>query len=402
MTEAPVDVRGEPPAPLQQRPLRIAIMLRALDEKGGIGVYSDNITRELLETDSSNHYILMYSDAGHLGRHAHRPNVKELVVRARHKLVWDQVAVPRALLRHRADVVFHPKFTVPVSTSVPSVMVLHGADWFFPDQARYYNRLNVAYMRRMLPLFCRRATTIVSVAELTTADIRRAVRLPEGKVRTIYFAPARHFRRVDDPDELDRVSRRYGLPDRFILTLSKPLGDERKNLSGVLEGYKRLHARTGHKLVIGGQDCERFRTDYDVPDDGWGRDVLFPGWIDQGDMPVVYSLADLYLYPSNLEAFPIPITEAMACGTPIVTSDANGLREIAGDAAVRVDPRDPTAISDAIHRVLTDRQLREELVTRGLERSERFSWDRCARETLAVLVEAASKRPGHAPEDRIE
>ena len=392
MTGRSRNARAEARAPAPRRPLRIAIMLRSLDEKGGIGVYSDNITRELLELDSSNRYILMYANAGNLGRHSHRPNVEERVVRAPQKLVWDQVAVPRALRREGADVVFHPKFTVPVSTSVPSVMVLHGADWFFPEQARYYNRLNVLYMRRVLPLFCHRAAAIISVAELTTADIQRAVRLPEGKVRTIYFAPARYFRRVDEPAELDRVKRRYALPDRFILTLSKPLGDERKNLSGVLEGYQRLHGQTEHKLVIGGRDCERFRAVYNLPADGWGGDVLFPGWIDQADMPAVYSLAGLLLYPSNLEAFPIPITEAMACGTPIVTSDANGLKEIAGDAAVRVDPGDPEAICQAMHQVLTDRQLRTDLSARGLKRARVFSWDRCARETLAVLTEAASSR----------
>ena len=386
---------GDPPS--GARPgLRIAIMLRALDEKGGIGVYTRNITEELLDLDRSNQYVLLYATEENLGRYSDRSNVIERFLPASNKLAWDQVAVPRTLRRERADVVFHPKFTVPVTTAVPSVMVLHGADWFFPEQAQYYNRLNVLYMRRVLPLFCRSASAIISVSELTTEDIRRAVRLPEGKVHTIYFAPARRFRRVHDPKELDRVKRRYDLPERFILTLSKPLGDERKNLGGVLEGYRRFHGRTEYKLVIGGQDCASYRAAYGVPDGDWGGDVLFPGWIEQGDMPAVYSLAGLFLYPSNLEAFPIPITEAMACGTPIVTSDANGLKEIAGDAAVRVDPGDPEAICQAMHQVLTDRQVRDKLVARGLERSQRFSWDRCARETLAVLAEAASRQPRDA------
>ena len=121
-----------------------------------------------------------------------------------------------------------------------------------------------------------------------------------------------------------------------------------------------------------------------------GADLHFPGWLAQEDLPALYSRAAAFLYPSNLEAFPIPITEALACGTPIVTSDANGLREIAGDAALLVPPDDPEAIGDALARVVGDADLARELRARGLAQSQRYSWDRCVRETLAVLEAAAS------------
>lgn len=376
------------------RPARIAIMLRALDEKGGIATYARYVTEELLRLDSRNRYFLYYSAPRHLGRFGERPHVTERVLSAPGKLLWDQAAVPLACRRDAVDVVFHPKFTVPFLAPCPAVMVLHGADRFVPEQAKYYPRLNVWYTRLVMPRYCRRAAAVLSVSRLTTENIRRALDLRPGKVKTVYFAPARHFQRVTDPARLREVRVKYGLPDRFILTLSKPLGDERKNLGGILEAYRRYHGTTGHRLVIGGQDCARYRDTYGIPEDGYGRDILFPGWIPQEDLPAVYSLADLFLYPSNLEAFPIPVTEAMACGTPVVTSDANGLREIAGDAAVLVDPGDPDDIRAGVERALTDEALRRELAARGLERSERFSWDRCARETLEVLEGlASSARP---------
>jgi glycosyltransferase involved in cell wall biosynthesis len=140
-------------------------------------------------------------------------------------------------------------------------------------------------------------------------------------------------------------------------------------------------------LVIGGKDCHLFREIYNLPEDGYSKDILFPGWIDQADLPAVYSQADLFLYPSNLEAFPIPITEAMVCGTPIITSNVNGLVEIAGDAAVFVDPRDAEAIADAISQVLDDGVLQEKLSKKGLARSVQFSWDQCAAKTLNILEE---------------
>ena len=177
------------------------------------------------------------------------------------------------------------------------------------------------------------------------------------------------------------------MPDQFILTLTKRGGDKRKNLGRILEAYALYHGRNNspYKLVIGGKDCHQFRAEYGIPNDGYGRDILFPGWIDQSDLPTVYSLADLFFYPSNLEAFPIPLTEAMACGTPIVTSDVNGLREIAGDAACFVDPQSDHDMAEALISVLSDKNYSDALAAQGLARADRFRWDRCAKETLSIL-----------------
>jgi glycosyltransferase involved in cell wall biosynthesis len=368
--------------------MKIAIMLRALDEKGGIGVYSRNLLDELLAVDDKNHYVLFYRNREHLGRHGHCPNVTERFLAAPNKLFWDQIAVPYACWREKVDVVFHPKFTAPLLAPCPAVMVVHGADWLIPEQALFYGRFNVWAMRLTLPLYFRKCTRVISVSQLTTDNFNRLLKLPPDKLQTVYFGPARHFRRETGPAVLERVRQRYQLPEKFILTLTKLAGgDERKNFGRVLQAYARYHRQApgAHKLVVGGKDCHHLRQRYAIPDDGYGRDVLFPGWIDQADLPAVYSLADLYLYPSNLEAFPIPLTEAMACGTPIVTSDANGLEEIAADAALLVDPQDDAAIAAAICRVLSDRALRADLSARGLARSGRFNWRRCAQEITGIL-----------------
>jgi glycosyltransferase involved in cell wall biosynthesis len=127
-----------------------------------------------------------------------------------------------------------------------------------------------------------------------------------------------------------------------------------------------------------------------MPMDGYGKDILFPDWIDQADMPAVFSLASLYLIPSNLEAFPIPLTEAMACGTPILTSNVNGLKEIAGDAAVLMDPADTESIANGIATILSD-PIARTLSCKGLERSKHFSLGcMCAKNTLALLERVAA------------
>jgi len=183
------------------------------------------------------------------------------------------------------------------------------------------------------------------------------------------------------------------LPERFILTLTKRAGDRRKNLGQIFKAYAAYHEQAANpaKLVVGGKDCHLFKAEYGIPDAGYGVDILFPGWIDQQDLPSVYSLADLYLYPSNLEAFPIPLTEAMACGTPIVTSNVNGLAEIVGDAAILVDPQDAAAIAGAVHRVLSDSDLQQNLSQQGLARSRRYTWDACAAQTLSILEDSGGR-----------
>jgi len=368
-------------------PMRIGVMLRAFDESGGIAVYARNLVEELLKIDGHNTYVLYYRNARHTGRSRTCPNVEEHVVDAPNKAIWDQIAIPYRCWRDRLDVILHPKFTVPLLAPCKAVMVVHGADWFMPDQAVFYGKWDVRYAKLAMPLYFKKSATVISVSQLTSDNFYNVLKLPDGKIKTVYFGPAGHFERVTDPNRLHQIRTKYGLPEKFILTLTKRGGGERKNLGQLLESYKRYHRDTEapHRLVIGGKDCHLFREEYGIPEDGYGRDVLFPGWIDQSDLPTVYSLADLFFYPSNLEAFPIPLTEAMACGTPIVTSDANGLREIAGDAARFVDPQSDDDMAEALKSVLSDKNYSDTLAARGLARADRFRWDRCAKETLTVL-----------------
>ena len=372
--------------------MRIGVMLRSIDEKGGVGVYTRNIVKELLQLDSKNEYILFYANPSNIGSFSHFTNVTEIWVKGSNKAVWDQVAIPRACYQHKIDLVFHPKFTVPFLAPCKAVMVVHGADWLIPEQAQYYTFWDVRYMRLMLPFYFKKSSVVISVSQETTENFNRILKLPPGKVQTIYFAPARHFQRVRDPVQLQTVKAKYNLPDKFILTLTKRKGGGRKNLGQVFKAYALYHNHTTEprKLVVGGKDCHLFMDEYAVPKDGYGSDIFFPDWIDQEDMPSVFSLASLYLYPSNLEAFPIPLTEAMACGTSILTSNVNGLREIAGDAALLMDPTDTESIANGIQQILSDSAFREMLSLKGLERSSLFTWDLCAKNTLALLERVGS------------
>jgi len=360
-------------------------MLRAIGDQSGVGLYNRYVTEELITIGSQHQFVLFYQHRQHMGRFARHPNVIERLVRAPNKALWDQIAIPYACWREQVDLVFHPKFTVPLLAPCKAVMVLHGAGWLMPEASKFWSSLDLRYVRTVMPIYCHRASAVLAVSQITSDIFNQAFQLPPGKIKTVYLGPPKHFRRVLDQTTLERVRAKYKLPDHFILTLSGPGRGQRKNIQGVFKAFQLHHSKTAHKLVVGGKGCEQFKAEYAIPDEGYGADILFPGWIDQQDLPAVYSLADLYLYPSFAEAFPVPITEALACGTPIVTSDLNGLREIAGDAALFVDANDPEDIAAAIDRVLSDSELRADLIARGLARSEMFSWKRCGRETLTIF-----------------
>jgi glycosyltransferase involved in cell wall biosynthesis len=309
--------------------------------------------------------------------------------------------MPLACRRSEVDVLLHPKFTAPLLAPTRVVMAVHGADWLLPDQRVFYPWWDVLYMRAFLPLYFRKCSRVISVSERTTENFERVLRAARGKTQTVYFGPAPGFLPLEDPAAGRPIAERHGLPPRYLLTFSKATADRRKNLPVLLAAYARYHAGAERPLplVVAGEGGEALRKRHDLPEVGWGRDVLFPGWIPQEDLPAVYACAALLLYPSLLEAFPIPLTEAMACGTPIVTSNINGLEELAGDAALLVDPRDPAAIAAGVERVLGDATLQGRLRRRGIERSRDFSWQRCARQVLEILEEVGgggSRAANHA------
>jgi glycosyltransferase involved in cell wall biosynthesis len=288
---------------------------------------------------------------------------------------------------------------VPLITRARTVMVLHGADWFLPKYEQVYNSLDVRYIKTFMPLYLRKASRAISVSNYCTEGFVGAFPWAKDKIQTVYFGPHKMFQPITDQSALTRARLKYRLPERFILTVIRydpGTKNTRKNFGGMIEAYRLCKQRFGvpQKFVVVGRDCHQYGEEYNLREMGLAEEVLFPGYVEQSDLPALYNLADLYLYPTLIEAFPVPITEALACGRPIVTSQDTGLREIAGDAAVLVDPTDPREIADAVCNVLTNEELRKTLQNKAIQRSKSFSWEKCAGETLEA-IESAVKGKGH-------
>ncbi len=276
-----------------------------------------------------------------------------------------------------------------------SVFTIH--DLIFRFYPEYHLPLNRWYLSLMLPRFMRRADAIIAVSENTRRDVTRLMQIPADKITVIYEGVNPSFRPVRDAAELVRVRERYRLPGRYVLYLGTI--EPRKNLVTLLEAYRALLAREKDMpdLVIAGRKGWLYQPVFDrVRELGLAPRVRFTDWIASDDAPALLSAADVFVFPSLYEGFGLPPLEAMACGTPVICSNASSLPEVVGEAGVLFDPQDPGALAGALARVLADESLRAELRERGLAQAARFSWERAARETLAVYRQAAASRAGCA------
>ncbi len=364
--------------------MRIGVMLRAIEEQQGIGIYSLNLMDELLPLDPQTEYVLFHKSPKYLGRYAALPHVTEKLVSAPGKAAWDQLRIPLEARRAGVDTIFHTKFTVPFCTGRKTVMTVHGASWFVHPEL--YSRADIAYIRAVMPLYCRKADLIIANSELTRQDFIRILKVPPAKIRTIRLGTNRDFTVIADRAALDAVRATYKLPDHFIFSVIKY--DPRKNFKNLIAGFRLLRQRRpGVKLVVAGRGCENYIPEYNLAGDGTLADMTFLGWVNQTELPALYNLADCMLFPSVYEEFGIPTCEAMACGCPVVVSKTGALPEIAGDAGELVDPFDPESIAAGLDLVLGDDAYRAGMRNRGLARAAGFTWRRCAEETRKALHE---------------
>jgi len=263
----------------------------------------------------------------------------------------------------------------------PTVLTVH--DLIFRRYPAHHKRLNRWYLNATMPLFCRRAGHIIAVSEQSKRDVIEAYGMSPEKITVIYEAADLRFG-PQPPAAVTAARQRFGLPERYLLFVGTI--EPRKNLGRILTAFERLHAAglTDALVIVGKRGW--------LYDDFFARlegspakqAVIFPGFVPDADLPAVYAGSQALAFPSEFEGFGLPVLEAMACGAPVVCSKVSSLPEVAGDAALLIDPLDVDALTDTLHRVLSDPALAADLRARGLAQAARFSWARAAEETLAV------------------
>ncbi|HET9192920.1 MAG TPA: glycosyltransferase family 1 protein [Vicinamibacterales bacterium] len=363
--------------------MRVAIDARKLHDFG-IGTYIRNLLRQLARIDRQTDYVLLspaadLDVASQLG-----PNFRAVLEPSPNYSFREQVHVPWVLRRERPDVFHAPHYVLPPAVTCRSVVTIHDCiHLMFPQYLP--NKMAYAYARASMWAAVKRSDRILTVSEASKRDILHFFNVAPEKIVVIYNAIDDHFWLTPPEDEVVRVRERYQLDHQFILYVGniKP----HKNLVRLIDAFGELR-RTGFEelklLIIGDEISKLPSLRRAVHRHKLHKHVRFLGYVSDDTLRVLYRLASLFVFPSLYEGFGLPPLEAMASGTPVVTSNQSSLPEVMGDAAVLVDPYDVGAIVDGMRRVLTDTDLAAELRRRGPERAREFSWARSVEQTRRV------------------
>ncbi len=358
--------------------------------KSGVGYYAENLLGGMMAA-APEHDFMLFSNRDM--REAWQPLSRETLYDDRFfpvRAAWMQAILPGTLRRVRPDVCHFPNYLAPVAPGCPYLVTIHDMTLFITPRFHRFKKLVLD--RTLVPHVARRAARIITVSKSARNDIVRYLKVPKEKVHVIMNAVSPAFKPVVDKASLDAVCARYGLDVPYVLYVGTI--EPRKNLTRLIQAFAQLRkAGLPHKLVLVGQQgwhCEPIYAE--VEKQGLQQDAIFTGYVPFDDLPALYSAAESMAFPSLYEGFGLPVLEAMACGTPVVTSASSSLAEVAGDAALLVDPFSVEEIASALRRIHSDRALAEELSYKGRERAAQFTWERAARATLALYDDVATNR----------
>ena len=363
--------------------MRIGIDARKLHDFG-IGTYIRNLLRELANMDHETEYVIFSRPEDELAVRTLGENFRPVKETSGNYSLSEQIRIPQAVTREKLDLFHAPHYVLPPLVRCPSVVTIHDCiHLMFPQYLP--NRWALAYARTSISLAAKRATRVLTVSESSKRDIQRFVDIPSSKIDVIYNSYDPRFGVEPQAEAIDRVRERYQLHTDFVLYAGnvKP----HKNLERLIDAFQIVRKRglDNLKLVLIGDEISKYTAlRRAVHRHQLHNYVRFLGYLPEDTLAVMYRLAGVFVFPSLYEGFGLPPLEAMASGTPVVTSNVSSLPEVAGDAAVLVDPYDANAIADGMYRVLTDNNLRSELRRRGPERAGQFSWESSVRRVREI------------------
>lgn len=384
--------------PAGQR-LRIGIEAQRLfrPRKYGMDVVALELIRHLQEIDQQNEYFIFVKPDEDRNVIQETPNFRIVEVPGGPYPYWEQVLLPKAARQAGVQLLHCTSNTAPLRAGCPLVLTLHDVIFLEPlnmRQGTWYQRLGNLYRRWNVPRVVAACQRIITISYFEQKRILEKLPLPAGQLQVVYNGVGNRFRAVTDPAVLADAQRRLELPEQFMLFMANT--DPKKNFRGLLLALAQLKKQNElkYKLVILGfkeADLQALLTELGLPE--LRADIKLCGYVLASDLPILYSLAQLFLYPSLREGFGLPILEAMSCGTPVITSNTSAMPEVAGDAAVLIDPFRPETIAEAILRLQNAPAEREDLVAKGFVRIRQFSWQETARQVREVYQEVLADQP---------
>ncbi len=306
--------------------------------------------------------------------------------------LWEQVTLPQAVEKDDCNVLHCTSNTAPLRINIPLIITLHDIIYMeksyfkiLSDKGTNYQKFGNIYRRFVVPRVLKNAQKIITVSNFEKNRIANFFGFKENDPRLIavYNGVGEHFKKIENQAEQDRVKKLYRLPEKFIFFLGNT--DPKKNTKGTLKGFSDFLKQTGSDYQLVMLDYEINELEkllFEIGDPNLISRIILTGYVVNSDLPAIYNLCSLFLYPSLRESFGIPILEAMRCGAPVITSNTSSMPEVAGDAALLINPFKPEEITNAIFNLTNDIKLRNDLVQKGIIRSSSFDWKDMAKNVL--------------------
>ena len=356
----------------------------ARPQRTGTEAYSLHLIRGLLALDQENDYTLYFNQPPVFGLLPASPRCRQSVIPF--PRLWTHLRLSAEMLRRPPDILLVPAHVLPLVHPRRSLVTVHDLGYLHEPQA--HRLLDRMYLDLSNRYHARVALRLLAISHATKSDLVRHYDVAPERISVTQLAADASFRPVMDTAAIAAVRARYGIGPTYVLYVGTL--QPRKNLVRLVQAFATVAAAHPNlQLVLAGKQAWQYRQLLaQVQRLGLAGRVLFPGYVDAADLPALYSGALAFAFPSLYEGFGMPALEAMACGTPVLASSVSSLPEVVGDAGLLVDPTDIPALAAALSRLVAEPDLRAELRQRGLVRARAFSWERCARETLAAILQA--------------
>ena len=367
--------------------MKIAIMMRPIDHDSGFHLYVEGLTEALLKMDNEHKYILIYQTPKWFGRFSSYERATEILVKAP-KIIWDQIVSPFIAWREGADIIFNPKFTVPLISHCPVTMGLQEPGWWvWPE---HYGKINGFYQRNMLQVYTRRASRLFPMAHWVVEANRKYIHIPFKNATVAYPGVQEHLKPVTDFSILKEFKAKYNLPEKFILSMARvdnpgmkytKKWNPSKNAHTTLKAFLLCKNKIPHDIVFAGRNVKDYFLYMGFSEKDFER-AHFINFVPFDEIQNIYSLADLIVVPSYYESFGFSLLGAIACGCPAVVSTEGACSEVVGEAGLYADPNSPEDFADKILKVLNDNKLWVELKEKSIAQASGFTWENTAKTFL--------------------
>jgi glycosyltransferase involved in cell wall biosynthesis len=350
----------------------------------GIGTYTYQLIKNLYVLDKKNEYRFFWPGDEYKNLDPTVDEIFNSIERSKDKF-WEEVHIPMSVEQEKIDLFHVPQngIGLPLKKGCLNVVTVHDLiPYIYPETVgKGYLKIFLNEMPRIME----QSDLVITVSEHSKRDIQRIFNLPEEKVVVTYEAPESVYRPIEKGEAKEFVKERFGIDRPYVLYIGG--FSPRKNVKGLINAFYEIQDQIPKDtaLVLVGKEARDFDETVMLVDALRLRDrVIFTGFAAVPELPLLYNAADLCVYPSFYEGFGLPPLEAMACGTPVITSNTSSIPEVTGDAAVLVNPHDMYDLADKIKQVLNSPELQEKMREDGLAQASNFTWEKCARETLGL------------------